>query len=175
MTMAALLLTSAAASSGAPAAQPAAPRLSFWAVGPVDGGCTGWGMPFPGYSAEDKAQPSCWNNTVALIAQHADMIDELNLVAGLVITNVSKGLLDFNRDGLEWGPGFRMKPEAWWPHFVPELQAILKPGTKIIVPFDFGGGTGQVNGNSTAVASGRTPTPTRWRSRWCSSQRPNPG
>jgi hypothetical protein len=46
-----------------------------------------------------------------------------------------------------------MTPETWWPHFVPELQAILKPGTKIIVPFAFGGGTGQVNGNSTAVAS----------------------
>ena len=34
-------------------------------------------MPFPGYSAEAKAQPSCWNNTVALLAQHADIIDQI--------------------------------------------------------------------------------------------------
>jgi hypothetical protein len=90
MRTAVLLLASAVASwSGALAAQLAAPRLSFWAVGPVDGGCTGWGMPFPGYSVKAKAHPSCWNNTMTLIAQHADMIDELNLVAGLAVTNVS--------------------------------------------------------------------------------------
>lgn len=128
----------------------AGPRLSFWLDGPVNGGCEGWGMPFPGYSAAAKAVPSCWNNSLALVSQHAKLIDEVILGAGFSVTNVSGGLIDLDRDGSEWGRGFREKPELWWPHFVPELRASLKPGTKITVAFFFGGGARY--GNSTEVA-----------------------
>jgi hypothetical protein len=127
-----------------------APRLSWWLDGPINGGCKGWGMPYPGFSAKAKAEPSCWTNSMALVTQHADLIDEVNLGAGFSITNVSKGLVDLDRDGSEWGKGFRERPDQDWPHFVPDFLGALKPGTKIIVPFFFGGGSGY--GNSTEVA-----------------------
>eukprot|EP01048_Picozoa_sp_COSAG05_P010524 COSAG05_NODE_932_length_6542_cov_8.110818_1_plen_395_part_00 len=145
----ALLLgwAAATASTVSPAQRP---RLAFWVEGPVNGGCPGWGLPFPGYSAVAKSEPSCWNNTLTMVAQHANLIDELELSVGLSLTNVSKGLIDLDRDGSEWGSGFREKPQEWWPHFVPQLRRVLKPGTKIVVPFFFGGGASY--GNSTEVA-----------------------
>eukprot|EP01046_Picozoa_sp_COSAG06_P044772 COSAG06_NODE_6089_length_3116_cov_3.167716_3_plen_319_part_00 len=122
------------------------PRLVFWADGPVNGGCAGWGMPYPGYSAAAKALPSCWNNTLALIAEHAAIIDEIGLSTGFNVDNASKGLINLDVDGKGWAPGFRVRPLDYVPHYIPELLAAVKPGTKILVPFDF-------NGNATAVAS----------------------
>jgi hypothetical protein len=63
------------------------------------------------------------------------LIDELQLGVGFTITNASRGLIDLDRDGSEWGEGFRMKPLAWLPHYIPALRAALKPGTKIMVTF----------------------------------------
>jgi hypothetical protein len=122
------------------------PRLTFWADGPVNGGCAGWGMPYPGFSAKAKAEPSCWGNTLSLIAEHAALIDELDLSLGLNIDNTSKGLFNLDRDGKDWGKGFRIRPLDYLPHFIPDLLAVLKPGTKIVVPFN-------LDGNATAVAS----------------------
>ena len=124
-------------------------RLSFWAEGPVNGGCHGWGMPYPGYSDAAKAIPSCWNNTLAQVARHAAIIDELLLDAGFLVTNASNGLIDLDRDGSRWAPHFRERPLEWLPHWIPELLAVLNPGTKIMVDLDFGGG---VFGSATAVA-----------------------
>ncbi len=112
-------------------------RYSFWAEGPENGGCSGWGMPYPGFSAAAKLQPSCWNNTLTLVAEHAALIDELDLSVGFQITNVSNGLFDLDIDGSAWGPGFRVKPLDWLPHWIPELRAALRPETKILVPFGF--------------------------------------
>ena len=112
-------------------------RYSFWAEGPVNGGCSGWGMPYPGFSAAAKLQPSCWNNTLTLVAEHAALIDELDLSVGFQITNVSNGLFDLDIDGSAWAPGFRVKPLDWLPHWIPELRAALRPETRIVVPFGF--------------------------------------
>jgi hypothetical protein len=145
MRAALLLIGSAAASSDS-----SRTRLSFWVEGPVNAGCKGWGMPFPGFSPEAKAEPSCWNNTLGHIAQHAAVIDELQLVVGFLVTNVSSGLIDLDRDGSKWAPGFRERPLDWFPHWVPELLAVLRPGTRIMAALDFGGGA---FGDPTAVAS----------------------
>ena len=115
-------------------------RFSFWVMGPVSGGCSGWGMPFPGFSAAAKKDSSCWNNTLGLVAEHAALIDELDLSVGFMITNASNGLFDMDRDGHEWSPGYRLRPLDWLPHWMPDLQTVLKPGTKIQIPFDFGSG-----------------------------------
>lgn len=106
-------------------------------------------MPYPGYSPEAKEEPSCWNNTLGLVAQHSELIDELQLDASFVVTNASDGLVDLDRDGSRWAPGFRERPLDWIPHWAPQLLASLRPGTKVMVALDFGGG---VFGNSTAVA-----------------------
>ena len=103
-------------------------------------------VPYPGYSAAAKALPSCWNNTLALIAEHAAIIDEIGLSTGFNVDNVSKGLINLDVDGKDWRSGFRVKPLDYIPHYIPELLAVVKPGTKIVVPIDF-------NGNATAVAS----------------------
>eukprot|EP01043_Picozoa_sp_COSAG02_P048608 COSAG02_NODE_4790_length_4976_cov_2.574739_3_plen_573_part_00 len=113
-------------------------RFSFWAAGPVSGGCSGWGMPFPGFSPAAKQESSCWNNTLGIVAEHANLIDELDLSVGFGISNVSNGLFDMDRDGSAWSPGYRLKPLDWLPHWLPDLRALLKPGTKIVIPFDFG-------------------------------------
>ena len=138
-------LTAAVASSallpGGAAAAASAPgpglRYGFWVSGPVDGGCPGWGMPYPSFSAAAKLQPSCWNNTLALVTEHAALIDELDLSVGFRVTNVSNGLFDLDVDGSAWAPGFRLKCLDLLPHWIPELRAVLKPGTKIMVPFGF--------------------------------------
>lgn len=106
-------------------------------------------MPYPGFSAAAKQQPSCWNNTLTLVAERADLIDEVELSIGLALTNVSGGLLDMDRDGSEWAPGYRIKPMDWIPHWVPDLLAVLKPHTKVVVPFFFGFGPDK---NATQVA-----------------------
>ena len=112
-------------------------RYSFWVDGPVNGGCSGWGMPYPGFSAAAKLQPSCWNNTLTLVAKHAALIDELDLSVGFRITNVSNGLFDLDIDGSAWGAGFRVKPLDWLPHWIPELRAALRPETRVVIPFGF--------------------------------------
>ena len=113
----------------------------------------------PGYSASAKAVPSCWNNSLGLIAQHAALIDELELSAGFTITNVSNGLIDLDRDGSEWGAGYRDRPLEWLPHYVPALQSVVKPGTKIHVPFF-------LCASSCALAFGCPTLPFVWW-RWC--------
>ena len=142
-TAALILATSASATS-------VRTRLAFWVEGPVNGGCNGWGMPFPGFSTAAKAKPSCWNNTLTSIMQHAALIDELQLSVGFLVTNVSNGLIDLDRDGSAYAPGFRERPLDWLPHWIPDLRAVLKPETKIMASLDFGGGA---FGNTTAVAS----------------------
>ena len=117
------------------------PRLSFWVDGPVSGGCSGWGMPYPGFNASFKTQPSCWGNTLKLITKHAAVIDELDLSVGFLISNVSNGLFDLDRDGNPWCPGhncgYRLRCLDWVPHYIPDVLAVLKPGTKVVVPFNF--------------------------------------
>ena len=83
------------------------------------------------------------------MARHAAIIDELLLDAGFLVTNASNGLIDLDRDGSRWAPHFRERPLEWLPHWIPELLAVLNPGTKIMVDLDFGGG---VFGSATAVA-----------------------
>jgi hypothetical protein len=133
----------------AAAAAPRTPRLSWWVDGPINGGCPGWGLPYPGFSPAAKRQPSCWNNTFTLMAEHAELIDEVELSVGLGLSNVSHGLIDLDRDGSEWGPGYRIKPEEWLSHYVPDLLAVLKPHTEIMIPFFFGQGK---DNNATQVA-----------------------
>ena len=83
---------------------------------------------------------------VALIAEHAAIIDEIGMSTGFNVDNVSKGLINLDIDGKDWRRGFRVRPLDYIPHYIPELLAVVKPGTKIVVPIDF-------NGNATAVAS----------------------
>lgn len=122
------------------------PRLSYWVDGPVNGGCGGWGMPYPGFSAAAKAKPSCWNNTFTLITEHAALIDELDLSVGFEMDNVSNGLINLDLDGSAWAKGFREKPLNWLPYWIPELRAVLRPGTTIVATLNF-------RGNATAVAN----------------------
>ena len=89
-----LVLPSVAAPSTAAAAAAAATattaqqqqggpmRLAWWVDGPVNGGCPGWGMPYPGYNVSFKSQESCWGNTLDLITNHASLIDEVDLSVG---------------------------------------------------------------------------------------------
>ena len=59
------------------------PRLAWWVQGPVSSGCSGWGLPYPGFNATSKAQtPSCFNNTLGLVAARSPLIDEVVLAAG---------------------------------------------------------------------------------------------
>ena len=118
MASSALLPGGAAASASAPG-----PRLryGFWVSGPVDGGCPGWGMPYPSFSAAAKLQPSCWNNTLALVTEHAALIDELDLSVGFRVTNVSNGLFDLNAGRRRLRLGAGLPPE------VPGLAAALDP------------------------------------------------
>ena len=105
-------------------------------------------MPYPGFNATLKSRPSCWGNTLNLIAKHADVIDELDLSVGFVITNVSNGLFDLDIDGSAWcGPtcGFRVRCLDYLPNYIPDLLKILRPGTEIKVSVDF-------DGNATEVA-----------------------
>lgn len=113
-------------------------RFSFWVEGPVSGGCSGWGMPYPGFSPAAKHQRSCWNNTFGLVAKHAALIDELDLSVGFSITNTSNGMFDLDMDGHAWAPGYRLRPLDWLPHWLPDIRAVLKPHTTIMVPFGFG-------------------------------------
>jgi len=83
------------------------------------------------------------------MAEHAELIDEVELSVGLGLSNVSHGLIDLDRDGSEWGPGYRIKPEEWLSHYVPDLLAVLKPHTEIMIPFFFGQGK---DNNATQVA-----------------------
>ena len=56
------------------------------------------------------------------------------------ITNVSKGLIDLDVDGSPWcGPKcvFRIRALDMIPHYMPDLLAVLKPGTKIKVALGF--------------------------------------
>jgi hypothetical protein len=104
-------------------------------------------MPYPGFNATFKSQPSCWGSTLSRITQHAALIDEIGLGTGFVVTNVSKGLIDLDRDGSAWcGPkcGFRLKYLDMIPHYIPDLLAVLKPGTKILVDIDFDNNATQV-------------------------------
>ena len=136
--------TAAAATTAAGAAaalqQQQGPKLAWWVDGPTNGGCAGWGLPYPGYNASFKSQPSCWGKTLDLITKHASLIDEIELSTDFVVTNTSHGLLDLDRDGSAWcGPtcGFRVRPLDMIPHYIPDLLKVLKPGTKIKVAIDF--------------------------------------
>jgi hypothetical protein len=81
-----------------------------------------------------------------LITAHAALIDELDLSVGFEMDNVSNGLINLDLDGSAWAKGFREKPLDWLPHWVPELRAVLRPGTTIVATLNF-------RGNATAVAN----------------------
>ena len=76
---------SAAEDSSAVADRTSTPRLTYWTDGPVNGGCSGWGLPYPGFNATLRHAPSCWGNTLALITKHAALIDEIDLSVGFGI------------------------------------------------------------------------------------------
>ena len=92
-------------------------HLGWWTESPASFGCRGDGMPLPSSTGQ------CWNNTLALIAEHRGVIDRLQVISGMQVTASSAGLLanvTVHSDNVT-----KTYPLALLPRWVPALKAAL--------------------------------------------------